>query len=243
MRFDVDNIPEQYTVEVENRFQVLLREDDEEVSPNELWEKMKETVLSTAKKTIPKKKKKKQPWISKTTLEIADKRQDARKRGDMEEWRKQHNEVSKAVRADQRAFVERKCEEMEKAGSDSKKVYELVRELTQKSSARSDAINDRNGVTLTESADIKTRWAEYCTELYEQKIHGESTTNDPDELEFEPPPLLDEVRQAINEIRKGKSPGYDDIPGELWKSSGKEGINIMWRLCDKIWRKVEWPKD
>ena len=62
------------------------------------------------------------------------------------------------MRADQAAFVENKCMEMEKAGNNSKKVCGLVKELTQKSSARSDVINDKNGATLTESADIKTRW-------------------------------------------------------------------------------------
>ena len=107
---------------------------------------MKDAVLSVAKETIPKKKKKKQPWISSATLDLADKRQEARKRGDLTEWRKQHKEVSKAMRADQTAFVENKCMEMEKAGNNSKKVYSLVKELTQKSSARSDVINDKSMV-------------------------------------------------------------------------------------------------
>ena len=147
------------------------------------------------------------------------------------------------MRADQTAFVENKCMEMEKAGNNSKKVYSLVKELTQKSSARSDVINDKSGATLTESADIKTRWVEYCSELYEQKNAEEPTVTDPDDLECEPPPLLDEIRKAVHEIRNGKSPGYDDIPGELWKASGEEGINIMWKLCTNIWKTAEWPKD
>ncbi len=138
-------------------------------------------------------------------------------------------------------FVEMKCDEMVRAGNDSKKVFGLVKELAQKPSAISDVINDRNGSTLTESADIKTRWAEYCTELYEQNITEEPTNKDKEQLEFEPPPLVDEVRWTMNNIRNGKSPGYDEIPGELWKASCEEGI--MWRLCDRIWRKVEWPKD
>ena len=69
---------------------MLLRE-DKKLSPNELWEDMKEAVLSSTKETIQRKRKKKQPWISKgTSLLIADKRQDARKKGGMAEWRKQY---------------------------------------------------------------------------------------------------------------------------------------------------------
>ncbi len=58
---------------------------------------------------------------------------------------------------------------MDRVGNDAKKVFELVKELTRKPSARSDVIKDRNGATLTESNDIKARWAEYCSELYKQK--------------------------------------------------------------------------
>ena len=99
--------------------------------------------------------------------------------------------------------------------------------------------------TLTESTDIKTRWAEYCSELYEQKTCGTSTTSDalPEHVEPEPPPLLDEVRKALGEISNGKSSGCDDIPAELWKASGEDGVNTMWKLCDKIWRTTEWPTD
>ena len=80
VRYDVDDVPEQYTVSVINRFQVLLREGEKELSSNELWEDMKEAVLSSAKETIQRKRKKKQPWISKETLKLADQRQDARKK-------------------------------------------------------------------------------------------------------------------------------------------------------------------
>jgi len=201
VRYDVDNVPEQYTVCVENKFHTLLREADEEQSPNELWEGMKEAVLSAAEETIPKKRRKKQPWISQRSLELADERQEARKRGDHKAWLHQHKEVTKSIRKDQRDFVERKCSEMEKAGGDSKKIYGLVKELTQKSSVRSDVIKDRNGITLTESSDIKTRWAEYCFELYEQKNQEAPTISRPNQYEAEPPPLESEIRQAIKQLK------------------------------------------
>ena len=42
----------------------------------------------------------------------------------------------------------RKCDEMEKAGNDSKKVFSLVKELTQKTPVSFDVINDTNSITL-----------------------------------------------------------------------------------------------
>ncbi len=52
-------MPEMYTVSVENKFHTLLREADEDQSPNDLWEGMKEAVLSAAEETIPKRRRQK----------------------------------------------------------------------------------------------------------------------------------------------------------------------------------------
>ena len=242
VRFDVSNIQNDYRVNVSNRFERLLQIENE-LSPNELWEKMKDSVLTTAKETIPKKRKIKQPWISNTTLNIADKRQEAKKRGNITEWRKQHREVSKAIRQDQKVYIEKKCNEMEKAGNDSKTIFKILGEIIKKPSTRSDVINDKNGTTLTETDTIKERWAEYCNELYQLKDQAIVSTESQELHDVEPPPLLSEVCTAMNELKTGKSPGYDDIPAELWKATGDVGATLMWKLCVKIWTEVEWPKD
>ncbi len=87
------------------------------------------------------------------------------------------------------------------------------------------------------------RWAEYCTELFENKDLSPSTSEThSDEGEGpEPPSLLSEVRHAMHQLRSEKSPGIDDIPAELWKATGDEGIHIMWQLCTKIWKTAQWP--
>ncbi len=60
--------------------------------------------------------------------------------------KKYHNRLDN----DQTAFIERKCDEMEKSGNDSKKVFGVVKELIQGSSTRSNIINSKEGETLTE---------------------------------------------------------------------------------------------
>ena len=53
------------------------------------------------------------------------------------------------------------------------------------------SIKDRNGMDLTEAADIKKRWQEYTEELYKKDLHnpdnhdGVITLLDPDILECE----------------------------------------------------------
>ena len=50
----------------------------------------------------------------------------------------------------------------------------VLKELTNKWAPRTDAINDENGVTLTEDEDIKRRWKEYSIKLYEAKDHQQT---------------------------------------------------------------------
>ena len=69
---DLNQIPYVYTVEVRNRFKGL---DLIDRVPDELWMEAHDIVQKTGIKTIPKKKKcKKEKWLSKEALQIAEKR-------------------------------------------------------------------------------------------------------------------------------------------------------------------------
>ena len=70
-RYDLNQIPYDYTVEVRNRFKGL---DLIDRVPDELWTEVHDTVQETGIKTIPKKKKcKKAKWLSEEALQIAEK--------------------------------------------------------------------------------------------------------------------------------------------------------------------------
>ena len=92
-----------------NHFQYLLQTDEEEQTPNELWEDMKEVVVTEAKKHIPKKKRKKQPWISVDTLKLAEERRKAKVEGNSGDWSHLNTAVSKGAKEDKRNFIEEKC--------------------------------------------------------------------------------------------------------------------------------------
>ena len=77
-RYDLNQIPYDYTVEVRNRFKGLGLKDRE---PDELWTEVCDIVLEAVIKTIPKKKKcKKAKWLSEEALQITEKRKDKRQR-------------------------------------------------------------------------------------------------------------------------------------------------------------------
>ena len=69
-RYDLNQIPYDYTVEVTNRFKAL---DLTDRLPEQLWTEVHDTVQEAVIKTITKKKKrKKAKWLSEETLEIAE---------------------------------------------------------------------------------------------------------------------------------------------------------------------------
>ena len=81
-RYDLNQIPYNYTVEVTNRFKGL---DLTDRVPDELWMEVRDIVQETGNKTIPKKEKcKKAKWLSEEALEIVVKRRGAKSKGEKE---------------------------------------------------------------------------------------------------------------------------------------------------------------
>ena len=81
-RYDLNQIPYDYTVEVTNRFKGL---DLIDRVPEELWTEVCDIVQEAGIKTIPKKKKcKKAKWLSEEALLIAVKRREAKGKGGKE---------------------------------------------------------------------------------------------------------------------------------------------------------------
>ena len=90
-RYDLNQIPYDYTVEVRNRFKGL---DLIGRVPDELWMEVCDTVQETGIKTIPKKKKcKKAKWLSEEALQIAVKRLEAKSKGEKERYTHLNAEV------------------------------------------------------------------------------------------------------------------------------------------------------
>ena len=81
-RYDLNQIPNDYTVEVRNRFKGL---DLIDRVPDELWMEVHDIVQEAVIKTIPKKKKcKKVKWLSEEALEISVKRREGKGKGEKE---------------------------------------------------------------------------------------------------------------------------------------------------------------
>ena len=84
-RYDQNQIPYDYTVEVRNRFKGL---DLIDRVPDELWTEVHDIVQETGIKTIPMEKKcKKAKWLSEEALQIAVRRREAKSEGGKERYK------------------------------------------------------------------------------------------------------------------------------------------------------------
>ena len=81
-RYDLNQIPYDYTVEVRNRFKAL---DLLDRVPDELWTEVRDILQETGIKTIPMEKIcKKAKWVAEEALQIAVKRREAKSKGGKE---------------------------------------------------------------------------------------------------------------------------------------------------------------
>ena len=108
-RYDLNQIPYDYTVEMRNRFKGL---DLIDKMPDELWMEVCNIVQETGIKTIPKKKKcKKAKWLPEEALQIAVKRREAKSKGEKERYTHLNAEFQRIARRDKKAFLKDQCKE------------------------------------------------------------------------------------------------------------------------------------
>ena len=92
-RYDLNQIPYNYTMEVTNRFKGL---DLVDRVPEELWTEVCDIAQQAVIKTIPKKNKcKKAKWLSAEALQIAEKRREAKGKGEKERYTRLNAELQR----------------------------------------------------------------------------------------------------------------------------------------------------
>ena len=111
-RYDLNQIPYDYTVEVRNRFKGLDLID----RMHELWTEVCDTVQETGIKTIPMEKKCKKPkWLSGEALQIAvkKKKKEAKSKEEKERYKQLNAEFQRIANRNKKAFLSNQCKEIE----------------------------------------------------------------------------------------------------------------------------------
>ena len=124
-------------------------------------------------KTIPKKNKcKKAKWLSDEALQIAEKKREAKGRGEKGRYTHLNAEFQRIAKRYKKAFLSDQCKEIKENNrmGKTKDLFKKIRDTKGTFHAKMSTIKNRNGIDLMEAEDIKKRWQEYTEELYKKDI-------------------------------------------------------------------------
>ena len=113
-------------------------------------------------------------------------------------------------------WIQSQCQEVEAyfRKNNSKKAYQLVKDLTTEKQGKSTTIQYKSGKCLRKEHEILNKWKEYCSDFYSYETDGDQIVLDcpqiPDE-EHHPIPR-EEVETAVKTLKMGKSTGVDNKP-------------------------------
>ena len=245
-----DGIKERYIAETENRFTILLQEwEDSEKTPNELWKDMKDILIACGEKILGKRKKRRtKPYISDEVLDLAKKKSLARKQNKGDDYHQLKREIQTKIRRDKREWLAAECEKINDFNMQkkSREMYQQIRKMKSAPSKPNQlCINDKYGKTLSEPEDILKRWNEYGSNLFRNDSNDDNDgiTKSSDDTDKEPLPLMCEIEAAVKQLKQGKSPGLDNIPGEMIRTNGSAALKALHTLITKVWVTSDWPDD
>ena len=115
-------------------------------------------------------------------------------------------EFQRIARRDKKAFLSDQCKEIEESNrmGKTRDLFKKIRDTKGTFHAKMGTIKERNGMDLTEAAEIKERWQKYTEELYKKDLH------DPDDHDgvithLEQDILECEVKWALGSIITNKA--------------------------------------
>ena len=167
-RYDLNQIPYDYTVEVRTRFKGLNLIDR---VPDELWNEVCDIVRETGIKTITMEKKFKKAMTVWGGLTNSCEKKRVKSKGEKERYKHLNAEFQRTAITVKKAFLSDQYKEIEENNRMGKTRYlfKKIRDTKGIFHAKMGSIKNRNGIDLREAENIKKRWQEYTEELYKKR--------------------------------------------------------------------------
>ena len=181
--------------------------------------------------------------MSEEVLQIAEKRTEAKGKGEKVRYTHLKVEFQRRARTDKKAILHDQCKEIEENNRMGKtRDLKKITDTKETFHVKMGTIKDRNGMDLIEAEDIKKTWQEYTEELYEKEL------NDPDNhngviTHLEPHILECKDKWALGSINTSKASGVDGIPSELFQILKDGAAKVLHSICQQIWKTQQWPQD
>ena len=126
-----------------------------------------------------------------------------------EKYKKVNNNIKRCMKTAKENCIGEQCSEIKEnlRKNNSKRAYQLMKDLTTVKQGKVTTVQDRSGKCLTQERQTLNRWTEYGSELYNYKINGDPSVLNCTQTDTEDdhPILRREVEAAVQLSKKGKS--------------------------------------
>ena len=106
--------------------------------------------------------------MSEEALQIAEKRREAKGKGERERYTQLNAQLQRTARRDKKAFLSDQCKEIEenKRTGKTRDLFKKIGDTKGTFQAKMGTIKDKNSKNLIEAEKIKERWQDYTEEWY-----------------------------------------------------------------------------
>ena len=131
---------------------------------------------------------------------------------------------------------------------DYKTFYQELKAVHGPKHKASPSVKSKEGVLLTEPAQVLDRWAEHFKGVLNQDSQFDASIlqSIPQldvNMSLDALPTLEEVELSIKQLTSGKASGADGIPPDIYKHGGKAIVEELLRLFTHIWEEGKVPQD
>jgi exonuclease III len=167
-----------------------------------------------------------------------------------EAYRTCKQEAQRSLRAMQNSWWKARAAELQEAADkhDCKSFYQGLKAVYGPSYKTSPGIKSKDGVLLTEPAQVLDRWSEHFNGVLNQDSEFDmSILDEIPQYDIKQSltalPTLEEVLLSIKQLTAGKAAGADGIPPDVFKCGGETIAIELLKLFTQIWEEGAVPQD
>ena len=191
-------------------------------------------------KTIPKKKKcRNAKWLCEESLQIAEKRREAKGKGERERYTQLNAEFQRRARREKKGFLNEQCKEIEDNNrmQKTRDLFKKVRDTNGTFHAKMGTIQDQKKQKILRKGGKNTQENYIKKDLHDPGNHnGVITHLETDILELK-------VKWALGSITMNKASRGDGIPVELFQILKDDAVKVLHSICQQIWKTQQSPQD
>ena len=160
---------ETFQTMIGGKFVPLTIMNNEDTDMNSMITTLNTAVTKTAGEILGKQRQKKKHWVTAKILDLCDKRRELRKNRFVPEgseiYKEVSNNIKRSTKKAKQNLIGEQCSETEEnlRKNNSKRAYQLVKDLTTVKQGKATTVQDRSGKCLTEERQILLQWTEYCS--------------------------------------------------------------------------------